>query len=301
MGFKLAHISDIHLGPLPKVRARELMSKRMTGYINWQRNRAQNMGLDTLESVVAGIKSVKPEHVAITGDLINIGLEAEVILAAQWLKHNWAPDSTSLVPGNHDAYVRGTLAKVISAWKAFMSDDRGDPYGDSTHFPYLRRRGDIAIIGVSSAVAMPTFVAAGRFGSKQAARLAVLLEQTGKQDLFRVILIHHPPIKNAAARHKRLFGIRAFQRVVKEHGAELILHGHTHVPQRHEIIRSDGGKIPVIGVPSASQSPGARRPAGAFNLFHIDREDGQWRCALEEYSATSGVTGLTITDRRKLL
>ncbi len=301
MGFKLAHISDIHLGPLPKVRARELMSKRVTGYINWQRNRARNMGIDTLESVVAGVKSVKPEHVAITGDLINIGLEGEVALAADWLKRNWAPDSTSLVPGNHDAYVRGTLVKAVRAWKPFMSDDRGDPYGDSTYFPYLRKRGDLAIIGTSSAVATPTFVAAGRFDSKQAARLATLLEQTRKQDLFRVILIHHPPVKNAAARHKRLFGIRTFQRVVKQHGAELILHGHTHVPQRHEITRSDGGKIPVIGVPSASQSPGAKRPAGAFNLFQIDRENGKWRCLLEEYSATGGVRSLTVTDKRTLL
>ena len=37
--FRLAHISDVHLGPLPDVTYRDLASKRMVGYVNWQRNR----------------------------------------------------------------------------------------------------------------------------------------------------------------------------------------------------------------------------------------------------------------------
>ena len=39
--FRLAHISDVHLGPLPPVTYRQLASKRITGYINWQRNRSK--------------------------------------------------------------------------------------------------------------------------------------------------------------------------------------------------------------------------------------------------------------------
>ena len=37
--FRLAHLSDVHLGPLPDVAYRDLVSKRMLGYVNWQRNR----------------------------------------------------------------------------------------------------------------------------------------------------------------------------------------------------------------------------------------------------------------------
>ena len=32
--FYLAHISDIHLTPMPKIAWRELLNKRITGYIN---------------------------------------------------------------------------------------------------------------------------------------------------------------------------------------------------------------------------------------------------------------------------
>ena len=37
--FKLAHLSDPHLPPLPKARLSELAGKRVLGYLNWTRNR----------------------------------------------------------------------------------------------------------------------------------------------------------------------------------------------------------------------------------------------------------------------
>ena len=55
--FRLAHLSDIHLGPLPEVSYRELVSKRITGYINWQRNRKRAMFGDTLLNLVADSKA----------------------------------------------------------------------------------------------------------------------------------------------------------------------------------------------------------------------------------------------------
>ena len=38
--FRIAHLSDPHLGPLPTVRLKDLASKRLTGYLNYRRNRA---------------------------------------------------------------------------------------------------------------------------------------------------------------------------------------------------------------------------------------------------------------------
>ncbi|MBC7583853.1 MAG: metallophosphoesterase, partial [Tardiphaga sp.] len=37
--FTLAHLSDVHLPPLPQPAIGELLGKRMLGYINWKRNR----------------------------------------------------------------------------------------------------------------------------------------------------------------------------------------------------------------------------------------------------------------------
>lgn len=296
MAFRLAHISDVHLAPLPDVKVADLLSKRITGYINWKRNRAAHMAPDTVRRIVARMLAAGPDHVAVTGDLTNLALNAEIANAALWLQSLGAPAAVSAVPGNHDAYVPGALARAVVAWKPNMTGD--EPSGPTTRtgFPYLRRRGPVAIVGVNSAVATGPFMASGVFGRAQAKGLAHLLDRAGQQGLFRVVLIHHPPVRHATTPQKRLYGIGLFQSVVRRHGAELVLHGHTHLPQRHTIPGPGETRVPVIGVPSGAEQPGGKHPAAAFNLFEIGGAPGAWTCAFEEHSLV-GKSGLTaVTD-----
>ena len=67
-----------------------------------------------------------------------------------------------------------------------------------TAFPFVRRFGDVALIALSSAIPTMPFMAAGRLGSAQRALLSVALEELGRQGLFRVVLIHHPPLAGQA-------------------------------------------------------------------------------------------------------
>ncbi len=84
-----------------------------------------------------------------------------------------------MVPGNHDAYVPGALDKACRAWGAFMAGDGANQPFDSNAFPYLRVRGHVALIGVSSAAATAPFMANGFFRDRQADRLRTLLDDTG--------------------------------------------------------------------------------------------------------------------------
>jgi hypothetical protein len=52
--FVLAHLSDAHIGPLPKPLRRELLNKRFTGYVNWMR-RAHIHDMKVLGAIVAGL------------------------------------------------------------------------------------------------------------------------------------------------------------------------------------------------------------------------------------------------------
>ncbi len=90
-----------------------------------------------------------------------------------------------------------------------------------------------------------------------------------------MLLIHHP--LRSESRHKRLTNSADLLALLQRHGVELVLHGHDHV---HSTIRIDGpsGKIPVIGVPSASAVAHGRYPSAAYNLFSIEREGDAWRC-----------------------
>lgn len=287
--FRLAHLSDIHLSPLPSPRKRDLVSKRITGYLNWRLNRKHTHGGSVLGALTAHLKAANPDHVAVSGDLVNLALGPEFATTRHWLESIGAPFDVSVVPGNHDAYVPGSLAKACLAWADYLTGDSG-VFGRAarpdTLFPYMRRRGPVAIIGVSSAVASAPFLATGRFRPDQASRLASLLRQAKEDGLFRVVMIHHPPFRFADDVSRRLYGIRLFQKTVIDAGAELVLHGHTHLNSFHRIGQGDRA-VPVVGVPSASQAPGGRKPAARWNEFLVSGEAGAWDCAWREH----GVTG----------
>ncbi|MBN9071010.1 MAG: metallophosphoesterase [Rhizobiales bacterium] len=300
--FRLAHISDIHLGPLPDVTYRELASKRMIGYVNWQRNRKSLLQDGVLDAIVSDIRHTGVDHLAITGDLVNLALDGEVALAEKWLETLGPPEDVSVVPGNHDAYVPGAFARISKAWAPWMrSDGFQGPVSRET-FPYTRIRGNVALIGVTSARATAPFMATGFFRPQQAARLQQALRLTGEQGLFRVVMIHHPPVRDAVHPHKRLFGITRFQKVIRRCGAELVLHGHSHLPSHHTIPGKDG-PVPVIGVAAAGQAPGSHHPVAQWNLFEISGGPGDWSATLTRRSFTGTATGTSqgaTTDLREL-
>lgn len=295
--FRLAHISDIHLGPLPDMTMRQLASKRITGYVNWQTRRGRNHKGDVSGHILKAIAEVKPSHVAVTGDLINLGHESEIEGARFWLQTIGEPEDVSVVPGNHDAYVPGSLARIHRAWKPWMQGDVPDE--TDTPFPYLRVRGSVALIGISSARATAPFLATGFFRKSQARALDELLTETRKRNLFRVIMIHHPPLRRASAYHKRLVGASLFRHVVRKQGAELILHGHTHLPTLGWIKR-DEISVPVVGVAAAGQEHGGMRPAAQFNLFDIDGQTGNWQVTLTRRGLVPGTEDVRELSRTVL-
>ena len=104
--FVLAHLSDPHLAPLPTPHPLELAGKRLSGFINWQYNRRHFHLVGVLDRIVADLKAQSPDHIAVTGDLINLSLAGEYAPARAWLERLGQPQQVTVVPGNHDTYVR---------------------------------------------------------------------------------------------------------------------------------------------------------------------------------------------------
>lgn len=272
MTFLLAHLSDPHIGPLPRIPLLKLLNKRLTGALNWHKARANIHNMDVLATLLADIVAQNPDHVALTGDLVNLGYAPEFPQAHAMTRILGDAAGVSIVPGNHDAYIGESLPAMHRIFAPYMRGD-ADP---EAHFPYLRRRGGLALIGVNSGAPTLPFMATGRLGRAQRDKLKILLDATRRQGLFRVVMIHHPPLIGSAKFGRGLTDARALTRVLVEHGAELVLHGHNH---RHSlaILPARAGDIPILGVASASAVPGTPHHRAEYHLIEIEPETRRLR------------------------
>jgi 3',5'-cyclic AMP phosphodiesterase CpdA len=295
--FVLAHLSDPHLAPLPAPRWHELVGKRATGYLNWRRKRHLVHRGDVLARIVADLEAQSPDHIALTGDLVNIALAAEFAPAARFLAALGSAHDVTVVPGNHDAYVRAALRFPELHWGDYMrGDDAAMRGAGAVTFPFVRRRGPLALIALSSAVPTAPFRATGRLGRTQLARLGTLLDQF--DGAFRVVLVHHPPRSKPERRFARLIDGDDFCTTLARHGAELVVHGHDH---KRALSFLDGARrpIPVVGVPSASEAPPGKHDAAGYNLYRIDSPGGAWRC--EVVSRGLLADGATVVDVGRMI
>jgi 3',5'-cyclic AMP phosphodiesterase CpdA len=270
--FTLAHLSDPHLSPLPRPALRDLAGKRALGYLNWTRHRHRYHRRDVLDALVSDVQAQIPDHIAVTGDIVNLALEAEFAPARTWLESVGAPDRVTVIPGNHDAYVLKTRHRFSEVWRDYLDSDVAGESG--LPFPSLRRRGPLALISLSSAVPTPPLMATGRLGQAQLRQLARILAELSAEPVFRVLLIHHP--LRSSSRAKRLTDSSALLALLAQHGVDLILHGHDHVHST-TWIQGPTGSIPAVGVASASAVAHSHYPAAAYNLFSIAREGAAWR------------------------
>jgi 3',5'-cyclic AMP phosphodiesterase CpdA len=277
--FTLAHLSDPHLAYPSGSRFSDFLNKRFFGYLKWRLKRKSEHHNDVLNGMIQDIRNAQPDHVVVTGDLTHLGLAAEYAEAKRLLEALGSASQVTIIPGNHDAYVDGALDCRLVDWADYMVSD-GEKACDGTDtvvnaiFPSLRVRDGVAIIGVSTAQPCSTLLAVGCVGNGQLQRLQKILVETGQKGLFRIVLIHHPPKFGVVSWRKRLTDAEAFQKTMQACGAELILHGHCH-HQSQTYLETSGGRIPVIGVPSASAAGENPKRRARYHLYHLSpKADG---------------------------
>lgn len=294
--FTFAHISDPHFTSLHKVSWRSLVNKRALGYLSWRLHRQTEHRPEILDRLIQDLAKHHPDHLVITGDLTHLGLPIEFREARQWLDTIQGLTETTVIPGNHEAYVATSYDSTLRYWEPYLSADPPSS-NTSSHagnasdqmFPSLRIRGPVAFIGLSSATPTPPFFATGFIDTAQLDKLAELLDSSVTQGLFRVLLVHHPPLSHSVRWRKRLTNAKQLATVLSHSPVDLILHGHTHrgsVQHLHTPTRS----IPVIGVPSASAA-GSKPGYGAqYCLFQAQKYSGNFHLAASVHTYSSATT-----------
>ncbi len=276
MVFKLAHLSDPHLGPLAGFSLHHLIGKRATGYVNWRRKRRHAHDMDVLAAIVADIRAQGCDHVACTGDVSHIGLPGEFRTAVDFLQTLGPREAVSFVPGNHDAYARSSLKALHKHIGAWCESDGGEP-----GYPWYRRRGNVALVGMNTGIPTMPLMATGKIGRKQTAAAELLLDSARDEGLIRVVLIHHPPYVGGARRSRELVDAARFEAMLARTGADLVLHGHNHkfsLAWRAGV----GHDVPIVGVPSASIGPLGHGERATWHLFRIDGDAKAPHITLEQ-------------------
>ncbi|MCX4245950.1 metallophosphoesterase family protein [Paraliomyxa miuraensis] len=263
MSLRFLHTSDIHLLDLTGVSPWRYLNKRMTGRMNIMLKRSRSHDGRLFRAMLDMVPALGVDRVVVTGDLTNLSLEPEFDLVQRTLRA--APVPVTVIPGNHDTYTRGSVrsGRFESYLAEFMDGER---IGRAT-YPFVQRHGDVALIGVSTAIASLPLYAVGQVGADQLTRLETILQRTAEEGLTRVVLIHHPVVDGVSGARHGLLDLEAFSRVVARHGAELVLHGHEHVTIETEL-RGPKGSVPIHGISSGtsvSKKPGRQ---ACFSVYH---------------------------------
>jgi 3',5'-cyclic AMP phosphodiesterase CpdA len=282
MGLRFLHTSDIHLLDLRGVAPWRYLNKRLTGGLNLALRRGRKHDGRLFDEMMSLVGKLDVERVVVTGDLTNLSLEPEFELVRRKLAE--LPVPATVIPGNHDTYTRGSVRS--QRFEHYMSEFMAG--GRDAQYPFVQELDDVAIVGVSTAIASLPLYAVGRVGDAQLARLrSELSRHRGKR--ARVVLIHHPPVAGVSKPRHDLLDLSAFGEVLEQEGAELVLHGHEHRRIDTHLAGPDG-PIPVHGIGSGtalSQSPGKRASFSVYDasFAKIQREVYEWNGS--EFAAVS--------------
>ncbi len=276
---RLAHCSDLHLLSHDGAGWLELANKRWIGAANLLSNRARHYHVAAFDDMIADMNALGIEHVLCTGDVTNLALRQEFEFArGKFDQLTGGVGNVTVIPGNHDAYVAegvglfaeifGPYATTDDGWAWSAADADGED--DDLHWPIVRVRGELAIIGLSTSRATPWFTAYGRAGIGQLARLRRALLDPRLAGKVRVVAIHHPPAGRRAA--SKIRGLRdhdSFAAVIAEAGAELIVHGHEH-RNMAESLAGPHGPVEVRGVVSGTYLHDKPDKTARYRIYELE-------------------------------
>jgi 3',5'-cyclic AMP phosphodiesterase CpdA len=266
---------------------RSLANKRLLGYLSWRRRRRFVHRRDVLDEVMADLATTDADGILVSGDLTHVGLPSECESARRWLESVAPPDRLTLVPGNHDRYVADDWAETVGRWRAYVGDA-------AEGWPRVVRRDGVVIVALDCAVPTAPFLATGRLGGEQIARLREVLAAAGAAGEFRLIVLHHSPLPRGHGFRKRLVDARALMAVLDDAGAEMVVHGHGH-RERVARVGVGAGEIVVVAAPSASDATEGR---AGWNRYVIEAAHDGW--SIEITARRRGERGMSTGYRETI-
>ena len=273
---RLIHITDPHLSSLASFSFLTVKGKRKSGYLSWYRQRRYIHRPEILERLTQAVHDESPDQILLTGDLIHIGLEDEMIEAARWLKTLGTPGQVLLIPGNHDNYASDSLAAMNRHWGEYLPAPQAGFEDYAGAYPVIRTIDGIQIIAVNTSCVTRIFSAEGELGKAQLSRLRKAMggpashtpDDALDRSAFTCLLIHPPPLRVMEKPRKALRVAQELQAIIEEKRPDLVLYGHIHCNRDAAL-----GDVRAFCTASASSVLNA-----SYRVFDVEKSDEGWHC-----------------------
>ena len=216
-----------------------------------------------LGPLVEFIRTVKPDVVAISGDLTQRARTAEFIAAREFLAS--IPFPQIVVPGNHDVPLHNLIsrfARSLDRYRRYINADLQPVYADS----------EIVVAGVNTARALTW--KDGRINRFQLEKLRATL-QAAPSHVTKIVVTHHPFDLPAGAAGRVVGRSHLAMKTLAECGVDLLLAGHFHVAdtcQTAKRYKMPGYSAIIVSSGTSTSTRGRGQP-NSFNLIRIERPD----------------------------
>jgi 3',5'-cyclic AMP phosphodiesterase CpdA len=231
----IVHLSDVHVGRLDPA---------------------------IVEPLVASVRSIRPDLVALSGDLTQRARPAQFREARRIVDALGC--RTLAVPGNHDVPLWNVAARFVTPfarYRRYIAPDLEPMYRDD----------EVIVLGVNTARSFAW--GEGRINRAQVRSIVERLAEAPRS-LVRIIVTHHPFDLPPGVGENRLLG-RAHTAMASlaSAGADLFLAGHLHISHiGHSAERYRIAQHSALIVQAGTVSMRARGEHPTFNVLHIERD-----------------------------
>ena len=213
-----------------------------------------------LAPLVQFVREMKPDLVAVSGDLTQRARTAEYLAAREFLAS--IPFPQIVVPGNHDVPLHNLVSRFtrsLDRYQRYITPDLQPVFVDA----------EIAVIGVNTARALTW--KDGRINWRQLAQLRETF-QTVPADRTKIVVTHHPFDLPAGAFGKVVGRSRLAMKTLAECRVDLLLAGHFHIADTGQTAKryKMPGYSAIIVSSGTSTSTRGRGQPNSLNVIQVD-------------------------------
>lgn len=218
---RIAHLSDVHL--LDRRAEHDLRCR----FVSIQRPLDAALRAKRLVDALRLAVKSGAGHIVISGDLTEMGTPTEFEHFAEILHGSGiAPESITLIPGNHDVYTapdawRRALEGPLAAFKAASAEGPGK----------IVERGDLVLLPLDVTKYQSVARSGGELTEPWARAVEARLGDESLRKKAAVVVQHHPPFSNPKCPWHFIDGLAGYARmlaILGGHTHAQLLHGHTH-------------------------------------------------------------------------